>query len=230
MAAKATKVEIYLGGGKKPAKTWYVGTSDQDHRGTYMLLETLEDGRSTAPFLMGMSGFTGFLTPRFHTSLEDWRNSKLIGIADLTSIVSYTVQNNALPKESFTIRHQESTFELLDGDGQVVSTPDTAQVAGTLVPLKKLHYEFFEDFFDAERRDSVMQSQPLYEVLIRLNDGTEQQVNFWKRKPPTARYDDEGSELPIDPDRMFSVVNETELVVVQRHLFDRALPRLNDLR
>lgn len=231
MASKAVKVEIYQDGSSVPDKIWYIGTSTPDHFGTYMLLETPENGRSDVPFEMGMSGFTGYLTPRFHTVLNDWRDSQLIGIKDLSMIDSYEVVHHESPEESFTIKYLgNDQFELVDAEGHTISQPDTAAITGTLVQLKKLHYEFIEDLMEQRRVDSIFQSTPLHEVTINLNDGSSQHVTYWKRQPPEARFNDEGMEIPIDPDRMFSVINDTELVVLQRHLYDRSLPLLSQLR
>ena len=228
MSAKGTKVEIYMGG-DKPEKTWIVGTSTQDHLGTYMLLETDSEGRSTSPFVMGMSGFRGYLTPRFHTILEDWRDSEFIAIPELNDVRSYSVKNNTEPEESFTIELAGGRFTLRDHQDEIVPQPDTGAVAMTLVPLKKLHYEFYETYFNESQRDSVMQSTPVFEIEIELIDGTRHEHVFWKRKPPSATYDDEGSELPTDPDRIFSKSKYGELIVLQRHLLDRALPLRSDL-
>jgi hypothetical protein len=231
MASKAVKVEIYSDADAEPDKIWFIGSSTPDHFGTYMVLEKPGTGRSDVPFEMGMSGFTGYLTPRFHTDVSEWRDSQLIGITDLSAIASYEVVHHDQPEQSFTINALgDDRFELLDVDGHTVNNPDTAELTATLIPLKKLHYEFIVEDMAQDRTDSILTSSPMHEVSILFNDGSSQQVSYWHRKPPVAHFDDDGSELPVDPDRMFSVINDTELVVVQRHLFDRSLPYLSQLK
>ena len=59
LSTRGVKVEIYKDG-KKPFKTYYVGTPNQDHTGSFMMI----DG-ATKPFLMHMEGFFGFLSTRY---------------------------------------------------------------------------------------------------------------------------------------------------------------------
>ena len=73
IATNATKVEIYQGG-KKPSKTYYVGGATLDHQGTYMILET-EGVKSSVPFVMYIPGNYGYLTTRFFTEKEQWRDA-----------------------------------------------------------------------------------------------------------------------------------------------------------
>ena len=74
IASKHKKVEIYTGDGNLE-KVYYIGGSTKDHQGTYMLLETPEDGRSDIPYVCHLPGFHGYLTPRFFTTEEDWRHT-----------------------------------------------------------------------------------------------------------------------------------------------------------
>ena len=99
MAATARKVEIYTGG-DEPEKIWYVGHATPDHFGTYMLLEIPGKGRSSVPFVMGMSGFSGFLTTRFHAKIDEWRSSVVFKYPDLRRIASVTVEHPAAPSSS----------------------------------------------------------------------------------------------------------------------------------
>ena len=68
MATEGIKVEIYAKNGKA-LRTFYVGGSTSDDRGTFMMMEN-----SNEPYVMHIQGFQGMLRPRFHTDEQDWRD------------------------------------------------------------------------------------------------------------------------------------------------------------
>ena len=72
LAGRGKKVEIYQGG-ETPVKTWYIGTSTQNHTGTYMVLADANGQLAEEPFIVHMEGFTGFLSTRFFTDEREWR-------------------------------------------------------------------------------------------------------------------------------------------------------------
>ena len=61
LSGSGKKVEIYLGDDKLD-KTWYIGTATPSHTGTYMLLETPEEGKSQEPFIVHLEGFVEYLS------------------------------------------------------------------------------------------------------------------------------------------------------------------------
>ena len=76
LATGAVKVEIYKH--DELAKTYYVGGATQDSYGTYMIMEN-----STTPYIIWMQGFEGYLTPRYFTEENVWRNPALIHISPI---------------------------------------------------------------------------------------------------------------------------------------------------
>ena len=75
IATRGRKVEIYQNGSL--SKTWYIGTCTPDHFGTYMVLETPEQGKSTEPMTMRMEGFNGCLRQRYFAWEREWRHTGL---------------------------------------------------------------------------------------------------------------------------------------------------------
>jgi len=97
IATGATKVEIYQGT-EKPSKIYYLGGSTMDQTGTYMLLET-EGVKSTVPYIMHIPGFRGFLTSRFFTNNDEWRDPVIFNFAakDINKLeVTYFEMKNSL--------------------------------------------------------------------------------------------------------------------------------------
>ena len=82
LASGATKVEIYQGA-DEPAKVYYVGGATQSTMGTYMLIEG-----SSEPFITHLPSFFGYLSTRYVTNLDLWRDKTFIDLQfkDIRSI------------------------------------------------------------------------------------------------------------------------------------------------
>ncbi|MEO0404993.1 MAG: hypothetical protein AAF193_08990, partial [Bacteroidota bacterium] len=87
-------------------KTYLVGSATSDHTGTFMLLE---EGNvpSTEPFITHMEGFTGFLSTRFFTDVEEWRYTGIFDYPKLDIEQIEVIHHN----------NETSSFDIaLDGD------------------------------------------------------------------------------------------------------------------
>lgn len=229
MATSAKKVEIYLGGAV-PEKIWYVGHATQDHYGTFMLLEVPGKGRSSAPFIIGMTGFTGFLTTRFHANLDDWRSKAVFSYPDLSQVRELAVRNGRKPEESFTVRNTAGALGLFDGSGAAVAF-DTTAVQDLMVQLKAVNFEAFERRLPRALRDSLLALPKTYEVKVTTADGGTRTVPFWSKPVYVGQKTLEFERMEgEDPDRSFAVLDDTVLVTVQRHLSSRILRDLSRLK
>ncbi len=219
MGAASKRVEIYEGG-SKPSKTWIVGHGTKDHFGTYMILEKPEEGRSNVPFIVGMSGFTGVLGPRFHTGLDDWRQSDVFQFDDLYQIAQLEVEHPQAPRESYRIENgPRGKVKLTDLQGNPMEF-DTVLVQGALLPLQKLNYEYIDRKMNEHARDSLLSSSPNHIVRVTTRDGQKEEVKFWYM----PYQGDEGQWDPQslhDQVRMRALFQDSLLVVVQRQTFDR---------
>ena len=228
MSGVSKKVEIYQGG-DQPAKIWYVGHATPDHYGTYMLLEIPGKGKSSAPFVMGMSGFTGSLSTRFHATYDEWRNSTVFQYPDLSTIASVSVEHPTRPGTSFTVNTAGGTLELLDSASKPVNM-DTASVQDLMLQFKDLHFEYFERKIGTAMRDSILASTPHDVITVTRVDGGRLRIPFWKKPAYAGQKDLEFNPMVEDTDRMYALLDDTALVVVQRHLFDRVTPPIKALR
>ncbi|MBL8010897.1 MAG: hypothetical protein JNJ64_09835 [Flavobacteriales bacterium] len=223
MAGTAKRVEIYTGG-DRPDRIWFVGHSTKDHFGTYMLLEKPGTGRSTVPYVMGMSGFTGYLTPRFHVDLDVWRSSILLQERDLAALREVRVERPGTPGAGFRVALDEGgTPTLLDEAGAVLPM-DSAAVRDMLLPLRGLNFEYVERQLTAAERDSVMRSTPLHRLTLVRRNGDERTIPFWAKGAYAGQRDAMGILLKEeDVDRVYATVDDTVLVAVQRLGSDRLL-------
>lgn len=220
MSSGAKKVEIYMGD-DVPAKIWYVGHATQDHYGTYMLLEIPGKGKSSVPFVMAMSGFSGFLTTRFHTGIDDWRSTEVLDYPDLTAIRRVTVSNNTRPTDGWTVTYDGGNALGLLTNDKVAVAMDSSAVKDLMLTLRDQHFEYFERKISKAERDSVMASTPSHVLEIAKADGAVQRIPFWKKKPYKEERNMDGQLLVEDTDRQWALLDDTCLVVVQRLHFDR---------
>ncbi|MCI1754224.1 MAG: hypothetical protein LKM36_15585 [Flavobacteriales bacterium] len=227
MAGTARKVEIYQGK-DTPAKIWWVGQSTQDHFGTYMVLEIPGTGRSNVPFSMGMSGFNGVLNNRFSTDLDSWRSSVVTRYPDLAKVQRLQVEHPAQPDQGFVITNANDQMGLQDLQGDPL-TMDSVRVRDAMLALRTGSFENIERELSKEARDSVMHSTPLH-ILTVTSDRGVQRVPFWKKAPRSGERNMELELITEDRDRMYALVNDTSLVVVQRFWFDRILRAKDQLK
>ena len=219
MGAAAKKVEIYQGG-RKPVKTWIVGHATKDHFGTHMILETPE-GRSSVPFVLGLSGFTGILNTRFHTELDIWRDNHMYHLDDLYDLASIEVQQPQRTNAGYRIEQLENRkVRLLDAAGRVLPV-DTTMAKAAFLPFKELNYEYIERSLSAASRDSLLRSTPNHIVRTTLRNGTSETAKIWFM-PYTGGEPAFGEpKLLHDKLRVRVLIQDTLLVVAQRQFTDR---------
>ena len=229
MSTTAKKVEIYEGG-SKPAKVWYVGHPTQEHTGTFMLLEIPGEGRSDTPFIMGMSGFTGHLSSRFHADLDEWRSSEVFLYPDPKAIRMIQVEHPRDRATSYSIEYGGGNdLALKDATGAEVPM-DSLAVKDLLLQFKKLNYENIDREMARATRDSLTSTDPDAVVTVVDGSGRSTRAKFWLRKPSGPGVSETGEPLQYDVNRMHALIADTVLVTVQRHLFDPITLPVGDLR
>lgn len=227
MAGTAKKVEIYQGG-SKPVKIWWIGGSSADHYGTYMVLEIPGKGRSSVPFEMGMAGFTGVMNTRFHTDIDSWRSSSVTSYPQLAEVTKVQVEIPDSVGQNFSVTYAGGDkLALFNGQGKQVLM-DTARVQDLMLAIRSGSFEGFERSLTTSARDSVLGSKPWYILTITSSKGV-QRIPFWKKNPRPGERDLDFNLIKADQDRMYALLNDTALVVVQRYWWDRVMRPLVSL-
>jgi hypothetical protein len=228
MGAVAKRVEIYQGG-NKPEKVWIVGHATKENLGTYMVLELPGKGRSSAPFIMGMSGFTGILNTRFRTELDTWRSPEVWNIIDPYELARLEVDLPKGPGSPYRIEHLEDRrVRLLDGANKPLPT-DSTVLKMVLRSFKGLNYEAIERRMKGQTRDSLLAATPDQVVRTFDRSGKRKEARFWFM-PYTGAADTTLAYQPEhDPNRMYALVDDSLVVVVQRAMFDPILQPAENL-
>jgi len=227
LAGAGKKVEIYQGG-NTPVKTYIVGNATQDHTGTYMLLETAEEGRSSEPFIVHMEGFTGFLSTRFFTDENEWRYT---GVFDYPTLDVKRIEmvNHHLPFHSFSIDYNGGNdLKLNDFRGESIAAFDTLRLKDYLLLYKKAHVETYQSHMAPAQEDSLKQSPPAYTLRVIDNAGEAKELQLYFKKPVLEAYDEQGNIEPWDLARMYFVY-QGEVGLAQLFVFDPLIKvRLSD--
>lgn len=229
MGAVAKRVEIYTGG-SKPEKVWIVGHATKDNLGTYMVLELPDKGRSSAPFVMKMAGFTGIVNTRFHTDLDQWRRPVIWDFQDPYDLARVEVDLPKGPGTSFRVVQDEARrVQLLDAQDRPMAM-DSSRVKLYLRSFKGLNYEVIERRMGQASRDSLLAIVPDHVVRTQDRAGKEKEVRFWFM-PYTGEVDSTLAFRPQhDPNRMYAFVEDSLVVVIQRPMFDPILEPAEQLQ
>lgn len=226
LASASTKVEIYIGDEKDPSKVYFVGGPNQDHNGTFMLLEN-----SSVPFLTHMEGFNGFLTPRYFTSENDWKDREVFRYkyGEIASIqVEYPQDEessfviNEVGKDLFTLKKLKT--------GELITEIDTARLFSFIASFQKINYESAEETKDSTYKAGILRTTPqeIYTVTDKL--GNVKTVKTFLKPAHEGATDLEGNPIDFDLDRLYATINDKEFVVIQYFVFDVLKRKVDDFR
>lgn len=219
IATNSIKVEIYQGG-SKPSKVYYVGGPTLDHQGTYMLLE--EDGvKSSVPYVMQMSGFNGYLTARFFTNTQQWRDAVVFKYQP-AAISSIAVEYFETPEESFVLKQNLQQLQLFDLEGKSkIENADDTKLKNYLERYQKIYYEMIDEESTQGRIDSTIASQPYFSITVEDVKGVENKIVVYHMPNFRTLLDHKGELHPYDVDRMYGYLNSDLFLYVQFATFDQ---------
>ena len=225
MATTSTKVEIYQN--DKLIKMYYVGNDTQDGLGTYMLLNDIETGEnSTLPFIMFIPGFNGFLSVRYFTEEDLWRDRTVFGFFP-DQIASISVDYTHLMDSSFSISLTNSNLiSLADCKGHNITDFDTLKAKQYINYFSSVQYEALKNDLRPAFWDSVLATGAVHLITLKDRAGKSHVVKTFskpadpnKTDPVTGKPDNE------DLERMFALINDDkDIVVIQYFVFGKLLP------
>lgn len=224
LAGRAKKVEIYQGG-EEPVKVWYIGTSTQNHTGTYMVLGHPDGTIAEEPFVIHMEGFTGFLSTRFFTDEREWRYT---GVFDFPGSTLQGVEAVKRDEPNGFYRMEVDTSGNLSKEASFeMSFMDTLGWQNQFNLFRKVHLETFNNHMTEFQVDSLLnQASPAFSLRAWARDtSTVRTIHLYWKFPTSDTYDDDGNLNPWDGSRMYAEY-EGEVVLVQRFVFDPLLAPL----
>jgi hypothetical protein len=226
LASDGIKVEVYQG--EQMVKKLYVGTETQDLMGTYMLLADPKTGQNAAyPYDIYIPGFDGYLTTRFFTKENEWRDRSIYKYLP-PEIKSIRVEYPSKPANGFQINNLPGTrFEVLSlSEGAPLRNIDTMSVMQYVSYFQNIQYEAIEDLSKAFK-DSVLHSVPICTMGVTDLKGNSNEIKIYYRPGGTNSIDEKGHHSRYDPDRIFaSLGNGGDFVTIQYFVFGKLLQPL----
>lgn len=230
MAAGAIKVELYIKGDDEPFKVIYVGGETPDHLGTYMLLEN-----SSAPFVMQIPGFNGYLSSRFVVSEEGWRDRAIFNFSSPLEELAYiSLEVLDKPDESFKMELSGGQVTSVSGLKNNISIDyDTAKVLAYVSRFTQIGFESVVTGLQPEKADSILKAVPMYILNVRDRAGIEKSIILHPMAASSDQLDINGKPLKYHPDRLYAQVVSAEsndFVVAQYYVFDRFIKPISFFR
>lgn len=217
LAVKSTKVEIYQKGNL--AKTYYVGGATEDLLGTYMMIEN-----SSAPFILHIPGFDGYLYPRYYAMPEMWRSTALYRYKahEIGSVKFQDLKNEKL---SWELQQNQGKITLFDYSGNSIPQFDTLKAREFLTQFYNVNCEGYVKDIEPERKDSILNSPPKSIFTVKTTTGTAKELKCFTKKLLRETYDINGKLMDIDVDRFYGIMNNNkkDLILLQNFVFDNLM-------
>jgi len=217
LAVKSTKVEIYQKGNL--IKTYYVGGATKDLLGNYMMIEN-----SSAPFIMHIPGFDGYLYPRYYAIPELWRSTNIFKLKS-HEISSIKFTDNKNPKASWELSQQNNILTLKNFEGNLIGAFDTLGARELLTRFNAVNCEGYVKDIEPERKDSILNSAPRSILYIVKVNGEKKELKCYTKKLLRDTYDINGKLMDIDVDRFYAILNNNkkDLLLLQNYVFDNLM-------
>ncbi len=220
MAGEAVKVELYDNDGDK-IRVFYVAGEANNNAGSYMLMEG-----SDVPYLVQIPGFEGYLSSRYSTTLEDWRDRTVFNVPE-EELKSASVSYPDEPLNNFTLnRIAADNIEVVVDKALMTGKPLNKRRAGVYSRFFAKVYS--EGYINGTwHLDSVIKSVPKYCGIdvTSVKGATAHADVYWmplNKRSKNMLTPFPGIDNRFDADRFYAVINNfKDTVIIQRETFDK---------
>jgi len=224
IATVGKKIEFYAG--NERVKIWYMGATTPDYTGTYMVLADPEtDEKYEQTYVNYIPGFEGFLSSRFFTELNDWKDPSVLRTTP-PEIETVSVDYTGIPDSSFIIHVlDKNKFKLTDLKNAAIQQPDTFAIKQYLAYCTFLEVDKFLTGQSNREIDSVKRSIPFTTITIKLKNGQEQKMKLFNKKVSEDAVDETlGVKLLKDPNHAYMLFNnDQDFALVQYLMFGKLI-------
>lgn len=215
LSVSATKVELYGRNGQK-IRTFFVGNEAHDFNNTYMLMEGAQ-----RPYIVGLRGFEGFLTPRYSPKIYDWRDRTIFNIApERIRKIEVTYPN--APENSFVLTAAGGQLQLTPPVPGVA--PDTSRLRDYLGFFRKINAEGYVN--GTENIDSLIRTAPRYATIRLTTDkGTHTAEMYFMAATQRTSFKENYiiEDEMYDQERQYVVLDRQDTLLVQELMMEKIL-------
>jgi len=222
LSTGAIKVQVYNNDDLQ--KSFFVGGPTMDGTGTFMILADADE-----PLITHIPGFDGYLTVRFNTNAEIWRDREIFRYYP-SFIDAIEVKYPTNPAESFVLKiANKDQASIANGKGEMVKGNVNADfLRSYLESYMDIQYENIIQLAPSTR-DSVLVPQNLLATITVVNkEGAQKSIQIFKRYWNGRAFVDKGTEVEFDQDRVFVVINGQLVANGQYRTFNKLIVRYQD--
>lgn len=222
IAVNHNKVEYFAG--DLWLKTWYVGSPTQDANGSFMILETPENGKSENPYVTHIPGFTGELSAPFYTDPFDWRDHSVFRYKpeDIKS-VSFTNYDSSQHNYHINVL-DKNKFELYDKFNKPVANFDTVAVRAFLLNFSNVNFlTLNRGHLNKTQEDSLKKAKPFIKIEVTNADNFKDELTIYHKKAMASQVDLQGKSYAWDIEMAFAKLKTGEIAVIQFGHFAKIL-------
>ena len=214
LASNGIKVEIY-GRKDKLLKTYYVGGTTSDERGTIMIMEGSEQ-----PYVTQIPNMVGAVRVRYALTGDQWRDKTLFRMlpADINTV---SVEYPKMKNRSFVLNREGEAFSIrpfYEVTPPISRPYKQGSAENYLEGFRGIIAEAYEN--DNPLRDTIVQRLPFSIITVRTKSGEEQVVRL---HPAISRnaYMEEGP--PVYEHYLAEVFPNNDFMLVQDRIVTRVL-------
>ncbi|MEK7257317.1 MAG: DUF4340 domain-containing protein [Bacteroidota bacterium] len=213
LATRSIKVEVYNKAGKN-LKTYYVGGTTADGRGTYMIMEN-----SDLPHVMELPLMEGLVLARYDLSGEDWRDRAVFSYQP-EEIQAVSMEYPTQRSKSFRLEKTGDSYSVKPfyENTQPIERPiSKGRVEAFLTGFERLVAEGFENGY--EYKDSIRQLIPFTVITVKDTKGNEKKAALYSSY--IAQSDIGGGRTKDVVERYFADVSTGDFMLVQDLVFNK---------
>ncbi|MBK8490995.1 MAG: DUF4340 domain-containing protein [Saprospirales bacterium] len=213
LASNGIKVELY-GKKDKLLKTYYVGGTTPDERGTIMIMEG-----SNQPYVTQIPNMVGALRVRYAVTGDLWRDKSLF-LMKPEDITFVSVEYPKMKNRSFVLSKDGEAFSVrpfYEVTPAITNPYKNGSAENYLQGFKGIIAEAFEN--DNPLRDTIVQRLPFSIITVRTKDNAEQVVRL---HPAISKNADMNDPPPVYERYLAEVFPNNDFMLVQ----DRNITRI----
>lgn len=222
ISTSSIQVEIYSDGSLE--RKYFVGGADMTGTGTFMLLEDGED-----PFINHIPGFDGYLTVRFNTNLEVWKDREIFRYAP-NNINIIQVEYPQSKEMSFNLKIESKDYiTLFNNAGDTATTAiDGEFLRQYLIAYSDVQYESQGDPRKINFNEILNAQNLIARITVYDKDGKRKTVEIFKRYFDGLKFLSIPDEQYFDADRCFVRVNNKTVYNAQYWVFNKLIVSYKD--